>query len=155
MFGLYVLVYVCICCTKKTNVKKDKHGAQWSRTLVYRHQRLWVRAGGSVAAGRDRKVHGATHNWPSVVRVRESLAGISLSHRALATPVAGRAQCMLTRSPGALCFLQHISAAGLMRAVLKKQCGLVGLCFGGRMAFDLRLSRARTGVVAMRQDSNY
>jgi hypothetical protein len=40
-----------------------------------------------------------------------------------------------------------------MRAVLKKQCGLVGFCFGGRMAFDIRLSRARTGVVAMRQDS--
>ena len=37
----------------------------------------------------------------------------------------------------------------------KKQRDLVGLCFGGRMALDLRLSRARTGVVAMRQDSNY
>ena len=30
---------------------------------------------GSVASGRDREVHGATHNWPSVVRVREGLAG--------------------------------------------------------------------------------
>ena len=30
---------------------------------------------GSVAAGRDREVHGATHNWPSVIRVREGLAG--------------------------------------------------------------------------------
>ena len=29
------------------------------------------------------------------------------------------------------------------------------LCFGGRMAFDLHLSWARKGVVAMRQDSNY
>ncbi|CDQ82854.1 unnamed protein product [Oncorhynchus mykiss] len=29
---------------------------------------------GSVAAGRDREVHGATYNWPSVVRVREGLA---------------------------------------------------------------------------------
>ena len=38
---------------------------------------------------------------------------------------------------------------------VKKQCGLVGLCFGGRMALDLRLSRVRTGVAAMRQDSNY
>jgi hypothetical protein len=27
--------------------------------------------------------------------------------------------------------------------------------FGGRMALDLSLSRAPTGVVAMRQDSNY
>ena len=46
-------------------------------------------------------------------------------------------------------------ASGLDVRCVKKQCGLVGLCFGGRMAFDLRLSRARTGVVAMRQDSNY
>ena len=30
---------------------------------------------GSVAAGHDREVHGATHNWASVVRVREGLAG--------------------------------------------------------------------------------
>jgi hypothetical protein len=53
---------------------------------------------GSVAAGRDREVRGATHNWPSVVWVREGLAGgISLSHRAPATPVAGRAQCALTK----------------------------------------------------------
>jgi hypothetical protein len=39
-------------------------------------------------------------------------AGICLSHRALATPVAGRAQCILTRSPGVRCFLRHIGAAG-------------------------------------------
>jgi hypothetical protein len=30
---------------------------------------------GSVTAGRDREVHGATYNWHSVVRVREGLAG--------------------------------------------------------------------------------
>jgi hypothetical protein len=30
---------------------------------------------GSVAAGRDREVVGAKHNWPSVVHVREVLAG--------------------------------------------------------------------------------
>jgi hypothetical protein len=36
---------------------------------------------------RDREVRGATHNRPSVVRVWP--VGISLSHRALATPVAG------------------------------------------------------------------
>jgi hypothetical protein len=41
-------------------------------------------------------------------------AGISLSHRALATPVAGRAQCTLTRSPGVRCFLWHIGAAGFL-----------------------------------------
>jgi hypothetical protein len=42
---------------------------------------------GSVTAGHDREVRGATHNWPSVVRVREGLA------------------C-------ARCFLRHIGAAG-------------------------------------------
>ena len=46
--------------------------AQWSRAL----QRS---ASGSVGScpgsvGRDREVRGATHNWPSVVRVREGLA---------------------------------------------------------------------------------
>jgi hypothetical protein len=30
---------------------------------------------GSVAASREREVHGVTHNWPSVVRVRDGLAG--------------------------------------------------------------------------------
>jgi hypothetical protein len=30
---------------------------------------------GSVVTGRDREVCGATHNWPSVFRVREGLAG--------------------------------------------------------------------------------
>jgi hypothetical protein len=39
-------------------------------------------------------------------------AGISLSHRALATPVAGRAQYTLTRLPGVQCFLRHIGVAG-------------------------------------------
>ena len=33
---------------------------------------------GFVAAGRDREVRGMTHNWLSVVRVREGLAGRDL-----------------------------------------------------------------------------
>uniref|UniRef100_A0AAZ3RL04 t-SNARE coiled-coil homology domain-containing protein n=1 Tax=Oncorhynchus tshawytscha TaxID=74940 RepID=A0AAZ3RL04_ONCTS len=37
---------------------------------------------------------------------------MSLSHRALITPVADWAECMLTRSPGVWCFLRHIGAAG-------------------------------------------
>ena len=41
-------------------------------------------------------------------------------------------------------------ASGLDARCVKKQCGLVGLCYGGRMALDLRLSRARTGVVAIK-----
>jgi hypothetical protein len=46
-------------------------------------------------------------------------------------------------------------ASGLEARCVKKQCSLGGLCFGGRMTFDLRLSRAHTGVVAMKQDINY
>ena len=46
-------------------------------------------------------------------------------------------------------------ASGLEACCVKKQCGLVGLCIGGGMTFILHLSRARMGVVAMRQDSSY
>ena len=43
-------------------------------------------------------------------------------------------------------------ASGLSEECVKKQCGLAGLCFGGRMAHDLRLSRVYTGVAVMGQD---
>ena len=91
---------------------------------------------GSVVTGRAREARGATHNWPSVVRVRVWPVGKSLSHRAPATPVAGQAQCVLTK------------VARCMVFPLTHWCGLVGLCIGGRMTFNLRLSRARMGVVA-------
>ena len=42
-------------------------------------------------------------------------------------------------------------ASGLDARCVKKQCGLVALCNGGHRT----LSRARTGVVAMRQESSY
>ena len=38
---------------------------------------------------------------------------------------------------------------------VKKQCGLVGYCFGGRTALDLRLSRVCTRVAEMRKYCNY
>ena len=74
--------------------------------------------------------------------------------------VAGQAQCALTKVARCTVFPPHWCtlvrlASGLEARCVKRQCGLVGLCLGGRMAFDLRLSRARTGNVAMRQDSNY
>ena len=50
---------------------KASRVAQWSTAL---HRSAGSRPG-SVAVGRDREVRGATHNWPSVVRVREGLAG--------------------------------------------------------------------------------
>ena len=46
-------------------------------------------------------------------------------------------------------------ASGLSRRCVEKQCGVAGLCFGGRTALDLRLSRVCTGVAAMGQDCNY
>ena len=114
---------------------------------------------GSVAAGRDREVHGATHNWPSVVLVREGLAGRGVLVSSRTSDLSG--------GPGAVranqgCQVHGVSSDTLVRLVsgldarcVKKQSGLVGLCIGGRMTFNLRLSRARTGVLAMRQDSSY
>jgi hypothetical protein len=46
-------------------------------------------------------------------------------------------------------------ASGLSGRCVKKQCGLAGLCFGGRTARDLRLSRVRRGDAAMGQDYVY
>ena len=46
--------------------------AQWLRALS--SETLGSRPG-SVVTGRDREGRGATHNWPSVARVREGLAG--------------------------------------------------------------------------------
>ena len=46
-------------------------------------------------------------------------------------------------------------ASRLSEQCVKKQCGLAGSCFGGRMALDLRLSRIRTGDAAMGQNCNY
>ena len=42
--------------------------------------------------------------------------------------------------------------SGLSEQYVKKQCGLTGSCFGGRMALDLGLSQIRKGVAAMGQD---
>ena len=114
---------------------------------------------GSVAAGRDREVHGATHSWPSIVRGREGLAGRDILVSSRTSYSCG--------GPGAVranqgCQVHGVSsdtlvglASGLDTRCVKKQCGLGGVCIGGRMTFNLRLSRARTGVVAMRQDSSY
>ena len=69
---------------------------------------------GSVAAGRDRETHGAAYNWPSVGRVSGGgLAGTDvLVPSRTSDSCGGRAQCTLTQSPGAQCFLRHIGAAG-------------------------------------------
>ena len=58
--------------------------AAWGRRALVRDVRppvpsesLGSRPGSGVT-GRDREVRGATHNWPSVVRVREGLVGRDL-----------------------------------------------------------------------------
>ena len=116
---------------------------------------------GSVAAGRDWEVRGATHNWPSVVRIREGLAGRDVLVSSRTSDSCGGPGAMhanqvakCTVFPPTRLRLASGLASGLDERCVKKQCGLVGLCFGGRIAVDLHLSRARTGVVAMRQDSN-
>jgi hypothetical protein len=54
---------------------------------------------------------------------------VGMSHRAPATPVACRAQCALTRLPGARCFPDILVwlASGLDARCVKKQCGLAWL----------------------------
>ena len=74
---------------------------------------------GSVVTGRDWEVRGATHNWPSVVRVREGTSD----------------SC---GGPGAVCANQDCQvhgvasdtlvqlASGLDARCVKKQCGWLG-----------------------------
>ena len=76
---------------------------------------------GSVAAGRNREVHGATHNWPSVVWVRDGLAGRDILVSSRTSDSCGMGHGV---SSDTLVWL----ASGLDACCVKKQCGLVGLC---------------------------
>ena len=114
------------------------------------HQRLWVRA-------------------QALLQPAATGRSIGLASSGLGRGLAGRDILVSSRTsnscgrPGAVHANQgrqvhSVSsdtlvrlASGLDAHCVKKQCGLVGLCIGGRMTFD----RARTGVVAMRQDSSY
>ena len=129
--------------------------AQWLRAL-YCSASCAIRDSrpGSVVTGRDREVCGATHNWPSIVQGREGVAGRDVLVSLLTSDSCG--------GPGTVranqgCQVHSDSsdtlvrlASGLDARCVKKQCGLVGFCIGGCMTFNLRLSRARMGVVAMR-----
>ena len=96
---------------------------------------------GSVTAGRDREVCGVTHNWPSVIRVREGLAGRDILVSLRTSDSCGR--------PGAVHANQSHQvhgvssntlvrlASGLDACCVKKQCVLVGLCFGGSRPLPL------------------
>ena len=80
---------------------------------------------GSVVTGRDREVRGATHNWPSVVRVREGLVCRDVSSHtsdSCGGPGAVRANqgCQVhSVSSDTLVRL----ASGLDAPCVKKQCG--------------------------------
>jgi hypothetical protein len=60
---------------KSTSISVDgaSRVAQWLRDSGY-PETLGLHPG-SVVTGCDREVRGVTHNWPSIVRVREGLAG--------------------------------------------------------------------------------
>ena len=98
------------------------------------------------------ETHEAVHKWPSVIRVKGGfgrpgcpcpIALWRLLWRAGRMHVDTVASC--TVSSDTLVLL----ASRLSKQCVKKQCGLAGSCFGGRMALDLRLSRVRTGVAVM------
>ena len=114
---------------------------------------------GSVTADRDRETHGAAHTWPSAVWVRGGFGRqrcpCPIAHLRLLW-WAGRSARWHGHQMYGVSFHTLVRlASGLSAHCVMKQCGLVGLCFGGRMALDLRLSRVCTGVAVMRQDCNY
>ena len=114
-------------------------GALLQRQLC--HQRLWVRAQALLLpAATGRSVGQRTIGQASSGFGRALPVGISLSHRAPATPVAGQAQCALTK----VALVHGVSsdtlvrlASGLDARCVKKQCGLVGLCIRGLMTSSL------------------
>ena len=85
---------------------------------------------GSVAADRDREVHGATHKWPSIVRVRGGLAGRDILVSSHTSNSCG--------GPGAVHAIQVARCAvfppthwcgwlpGWMRAVLRSSAAWLG-----------------------------
>ena len=80
---------------------------------------------------------------------------MSLSHCALATPVAGWGHAHGRQLDGVSSDTLVRLASELSGQCVKKQCVLAGSCFRGRMALNLRFSRVRMGVAAMGQDCNY
>ncbi|XP_045555790.1 uncharacterized protein isoform X6 [Salmo salar] len=76
--------------------------------------------------------------------------------RALATPVAGRAQCTLARSPGVRCFLQHIGAAGfrVKRALCQEAVRIGWVVFQTTHGSQPSPLPSPHGVSAMGQDSS-
>ena len=93
----------------------------------------------SVVTGRDREVRWATHNWPSIVRVREGLTGRNILVSSRTSDSCGGPGAVLANQG---CQVHCVSsdtlvwlAPGLDARCVKKQCGVAGLCIRGRMTF--------------------
>jgi hypothetical protein len=135
--------------------------AQWSKALAVPPETLGL-SPGSVAAGRNREVHGATHNWPSIVWVREGLAGSDILVSSRTSDSCGGpgavqadqvARCTVfppTHWCGWLdgwswiCVVSSSSAAWL-GCVSEEARLLVGLCFGGHTALGWVVFRRTHG----------
>ena len=84
---------------------------------------------GSVVTGRNREVRGATHNWPSVARVREGLAGRDILVSLHTSDSCGGSGAVRANQG---CQVQCVSsdtlvrlASGLDARCVKKQLGCV------------------------------
>jgi hypothetical protein len=109
--------------------------AQWLRALHCRVSCATRDSGFAPRLCRDPGGPWVTHNWPSIVRVREGLGGRDILVSTRTSDSCGGPGQVHGVSSDTLVRL----ASGLDAHCVKKQCGLVGLCIGGCMTFDLRL----------------
>ena len=85
---------------------------------------------GSVVTGRDWEVCGATHNWPSVARVREGLVGRDVLVSSRTSDSCGGTGAVRANQG---CQVHGVSSGTLVRLAsgldvrcVKKQCGWLG-----------------------------
>ena len=129
--------------------------AQWAKVL-HRHQRLWVRAqplSEPATTGRPmgRRTIGLASSglgrvWPAGIvasRTSNSCGGPGAVY-------ADQVAWCTVKTSDTLVRL----ASGLTGHCVKNQCGLVGLCFGGRSALDLCLSLDPLSYTHLTQPTN-
>ena len=107
---------------------------------------------GSVAVGRDR---GRRTTGPASSGLGEGLAGKNVLVPSRTSDSCGGPGTVHSDMVTRCTVFPLTHWCRLSEHCVKKQCGLGGLCFGGRLALDLHLFRVRMGVAAMRQDCNY
>ena len=81
---------------------------------------------GSVVTGRDREVRGATHNWPSVVRVREGLAGRDVLVSSRTSDSCGGPDAVSANQGCQVHGVPSDTSSGLDARCVKKQYGWLG-----------------------------